>query len=256
MSQETTFSNMGKSFQEKIYQGLLTDHAWAQQMIEVMDPTYFDLRYVSYLCDRYFAYFAKYKCFPTLSLLITIIKDELNTSNDVVLREQVVEYLHRMKSNPHPGDLQYVKDKSLDFCKKQAFKAALEKSVDLISTENFDSVLEIMKKAVSVGMPHSTGHDFFEDVEARFVKMNRHVCPTGIPKLDSKEILQGGLARGQLGIVIGATGCGKCCDGDTYITVAYDTVTIDGIVYKPWDKIITGRGIIYAAHIRETDTIM
>ena len=88
------------------------------QMIEVMSPDYFDLKYLRYLTDKYFSYYHKYKDFPTLSLLITIIRDDLRVGNDIILRDQIVEFLHRIKSSPDLGDLQFVKDKSLDFCKK------------------------------------------------------------------------------------------------------------------------------------------
>ena len=66
-----------------------------------------------------------------------------------------------------------------------------------------------MKEAVSVGMPSSTGHDFFEDIEARFVKVNRRVCPTGIPEIDKKDVLNGGLGRGEIGVITANTGVGK-----------------------------------------------
>ena len=178
-------------------------------MVEVMNPGFFELSYLEYLCDKFFCYYRKYKCFPTLGLLVTIVKDDLSDKDDVILRDQVIDFLFRLKSSPDLADLGYVKDKSLDFCKKQAFKDALEQSVDLIETEKFDSVLTIMRKAVSVGLPSSTGHDFFEDAEARFVKINRQVCPTGLPKLDAKDILCGGLGRGEIGVVTANTGVGK-----------------------------------------------
>jgi len=66
-----------------------------------------------------------------------------------------------------------------------------------------------MKKAVSVGLPSSTGHDFFEDAEARFIKINRQVCPTGLARLDAKDIFRGGLGRGEIGVVTANTGVGK-----------------------------------------------
>ena len=97
----------------------------------------------------------------------------------------------------------------LSFAKKQAFKDALEKSVELIQTEKYESVLDIMKEAISVGMPNSKGHDFFEDIEARFVQINRQVCPTGLERLDSEDILRGGLGRGELGVIAANTGVGK-----------------------------------------------
>jgi len=206
---EHHFGRYGKNFQEKIFHGLMNDREWAAQMIEVMNPLFFDVKYLQYLSEKFFSYYMKYKCFPTLGLLVTIIKDDLSQKDDSILRDQIVQFLHRIKASPDLSDLAYVKDKSLDFCRKQAFKDALEKSVDLIQTEKFDSVLAIMKNAVSIGLPSSTGHDFFEDVEARFVKINRQACPTGLPKLDAKDILRGGLGRGEIGVVTANTGVGK-----------------------------------------------
>jgi len=66
-----------------------------------------------------------------------------------------------------------------------------------------------MKQAVSVGMPHSVGHDFFEDMEARFQEVVRITSPTGLASLDSKEVLDGGLGRKELGVVVAPTGVGK-----------------------------------------------
>jgi len=204
------FSQYGRLFQEKIFQGLITDIDWAKQMSEVMKPHFFDLRYIQYLCDRYFSYLEKYKCFPTMQLLITIIRDELTgVGADGVLREQIVEFLHRVRANPHPGDLDFVKDRTLDFCKRQAFKEALEKAVDLVEEDKFESVVDLMREAVAVGMPHSVGHDFFEDMEARFIDIIRQTCPTGISQLDAHDVLDGGLGRGELGVVVAPTGVGK-----------------------------------------------
>lgn len=208
-STEHHFAKYGKAFQEKIFQSLMTDKEWAAQMIEIMNPMFFDIKYLQYLSEKFYAYYMKYKCFPTLGLLVTIIKDDLGQKDDTILRDQIIEFLHRVKASPSLSDLEYVKDKTLDFCRKQAFKDALEQSVELIQTEKFDSVLTIMRKAVSVGLPSSTGHDFFEDVEARFVKINRQVCPTGLAKLDDKDILRGGLGRGEIGVVTANTGVGK-----------------------------------------------
>lgn len=206
---ESYFGQYGRPFQERIFLGLLTDAQWATQMTEVMKADFFDLRYLAYLTDKYFKYFEKYKCFPTLPLLISIIKDDLRETQNVVLKETIVEYLTRIKTLPDMGDLAYVKEKSLDFCRKQAMREALEKSVELIGTDKYDEVVDLMKKAVSVGIAASIGHDFFEDAEARFVKTNRMPCPTGIVQLDEKSILNGGLGKGELGVIAAPTGVGK-----------------------------------------------
>lgn len=203
------FSQYGKGFQEKIFQAFLTDRAWATQMIEIMTPQYFDLKYLQYLCNSYFNYYKKYKDFPTLNLLITIIRDDLREGKDTILRDQIVDFLQRIRVNPDMGDIAYVKEKSLDFCRKQAMKEALEKAVEMIATDNLDSVVGVMKQALSAGTPMSIGHDFFADVEARFVKTRRSTCPTGIKHLDAQDVLNGGLGKGELGVVVAPTGVGK-----------------------------------------------
>ena len=210
MSETTShFSRYGKSFQEKIFQAFITDQNWAAQMTEVMDPSFFEQRYLQYLSKKYFDYHSKYKSFPTLPLLITIIRDDLREGSDIILRDQIIEFLHRIKMNPDVGDLEFVKEKSLDFCKKQALKNALEISVDLIATEKYESVIEVMKDAICKGIPSSIGHNFFEDYESRFTRFSRVTCPTGIPEIDKKDVLNGGLGRGEIGVITAPTGVGK-----------------------------------------------
>jgi replicative DNA helicase len=244
---EALFKQYGKSFQEKIFQGLLTDHTWAAQMTEVMKPVYFDLKYLAFLSDKYFKYHAKYKAFPTMSLLISIIKDELKEQNNAVLKEQIVEYLGRMRSSPDMGDIAYVKDKSLDFCRKQALREALEKSVELISGDKYEAVVDLMRKAVSVGLPTSTGHDFFEDMEARFVKINRLACPTGLEQLDQKTVLNGGLGRGELGVIVANTGVGK-----SHMLVGLGAQALKlgkNVVHYTFELTETAVGIRYDSHL-------
>ena len=206
---KASFAEYGKSFQEKIVQALLSDQKWAEQMLEVIDVSFFDVKYLKFLADRYFSYAKKYKVFPSFELLLTIIKDDLKVGNDRILRDQIIDYLKRIKSDPDFGDLEYVKDKSLDFCRKQALRNALEKAVEQMAAAKYESIVETIKTAVSIGTTPSTGHDFFQDYEARFTRLQRQAIPTGMQELDRKDIMNGGLGKGELGVVVAATGVGK-----------------------------------------------
>lgn len=204
-----TFGQYGQHFQKKVVQALLCDPAWAEQISEVLVPTYFDLKYLHYLSDRYLAYAKKYKTYPSLQLLVSIVKDELKQGNDLALKEQVVEYLKALRTAPDMGDLPLVKEKALDFCRRQALKRALEKTVDLIETEKYEAIVDTIKHAVSVGTTAGLGHDLLEDVEARYVAQRRLVIPTGLEELDAAKVLNGGSGRGELHVVIAPTGVGK-----------------------------------------------
>jgi replicative DNA helicase len=206
---DANFGQYGKPFQEKVVQALLTDRQFAEQMIEVVDVTYFDLRYLQFLAKHYFDYSKKYKVFPSFQLLITIIRDELKVGTDALLRDQIIEYLTRMRANPDVGDLQYVKDKSLDFCRKQALKQELMIAAEKMADGKYEEIVEGIKKAVCVGTTPALGHDFFADYEARFTRLQRNCVPTGLDELDRKDILNGGLGAGEIGVCVAPTGVGK-----------------------------------------------
>lgn len=206
---DISFKDFGKHFQERVMQALLSDHSWAQQMVEVMRASYFEQAYLRYLFEVYFKYWQQYKCFPTLQNLLTMVKVDLKEGNDEVLCQQIVEYIKRIKTNPDMNDLPWVKDRSLNFCKNQALREALEQAVDLAQEEKHETIVEIIKKAITVGTPNSAGHDFFEDAEARFIEEERSIVATGIKQLDDKFVMNGGLGKGEIGVIVAPTGVGK-----------------------------------------------
>ena len=249
---KVSFGTYGKSFQEKIGQALLTDQKWAEQMMEVFDSSYFELKYLQFLADRYFAYSKKYKVFPTLQLLVTIIREDLKTGTDTILRDQIIDYLQRMKTNPDPGDLQFVKDKSLDFCRKQALKAALENAVDQMQADKYESIVESIKKAVQVGTAPSVGHDFFNELDARFTRLKRDTIPTGIPELDKKELLNGGSGKGELLCVVGGSGSGK----SHWLTMIGSNALREGknVLHYTFELSETAVGIRYDSNLCDMDS--
>lgn len=251
-SSGVSFGQFGKSFQEKLCQAFLVDHKFAEQMMEVIDISYFEVNYLKFLAERYFAYSKKYKVFPTLQLLVTIIRDDLKVGTDIILRDQIIEYLQRMKSNPDPGDLQFVKDRSLEFCRKQALKKALESAVDQMQANKYESIVETIKKAVQVGTAPSVGHDFFNEMDARFTKLKRDTIPTRLPELDKKEILNGGSGKGELLCVVGASGSGK----SHWLTMIGANALREGknVLHYTFELSETAVGIRYDSNLCDMDS--
>ena len=204
------FSRFGVNFQEKIMQAMIVDHRWAAQIFEVFVVDYYEVNYLKFLAQHYFDYYKEYKTFPSLEMFISYFRQHLRkTEADIALARQITVYLNKVRKTPSLADLQYVKDKALDFCKRQALKGALEKSVELIAHEKYESVVDTIKTAIYAGSPTSIGHDFENDLEARLTPASRITVPTGIPNLDEKYILNGGHGNGELGIVVAPSGVGK-----------------------------------------------
>lgn len=204
-----TFSHLGKPFQEKILQALLVDRQWASQINEVIDVDYFDYAHLKLLAKNYLGYYKKYKEFPSFDLMTSIVKDDYKNEKDAIVKDQILEFLKKVRRNEDLGDLGFVKEKTLDFCRKQSLKQALHDSVDLIHTDKYETIADVLKKALSKGVAHSPGLDIASDIDARYSQTYRRTIPTGIPELDNRKILNGGSGAGELNVVIAPTGVGK-----------------------------------------------
>lgn len=228
------FGNLGKSFQEKVLQALLTDRNWAIQFVEVfsvdecLEPVSLKL-----IANKYISYYHNYKEFPTMELLITIIKDELSNNSDLVLREQCHGFLKKVIQNEELNDLPWVKEKAFTFCRQQLLKKALSESVDIILTDKYETVVDIMKTAIAAGVATSPGHDYNNDIDARYSVTFRHPVATGIVELDEKKIMGGGLGAGEIGIIVSPTGGGKCCKKDTRVLIRMKVVRDQNGNIKP-----------------------
>lgn len=196
-----------RAFQEKIVQAMLFDRLWASQFAEVLDVGYFEHAYLKLVASKYIEYQKKFKEFPSQDLLRTILVEELRSDRDSILRHQVQNFLVALVKNENLGDLPYVKSKALEFCKKQSLQMALEKSVGLIVSEDYDKVAMVIKEALAAGMTTTRGLELGSDIDTRYSETARHPVKTGIPELDSREILNGGLGSGEIGTVVALSGC-------------------------------------------------
>lgn len=204
-----THFNFDKTFQEKIVQAMIMDRTWASQFAEVLDVNFFEPAYLKLIADRYVNYYMSFKEFPSQELLRTILIDNLKSDKDSLHRAQVQQFLVKLAKNEDLGDLPYVKERALEFCKKSGLQMALEKSVELIVNEDYDKVAAVIKTALAAGTATTKGLELSEDIDARYSDTFRKCVPTGISELDQKKILNGGLGGGELGVVVAPTGVGK-----------------------------------------------
>jgi len=206
---EAIFANFGEDFQKKVVQAMIVDHNWSEQVYEMMKASYFDLQYLQYIVDKHLSYYKKYGAYPSQRMLKTIIKESLKDEDDKKLTKKVVNFFKEIRNNPELSDLPFVQEQSHKFCKNQAFAEAIEQCVDLVKQGKYDEIETLFKKAVTVGQEIPNGHDFFRDKEQRWSEGHRSTIPTGIPELDDKNVLDGGLGRGELGVFMAPKGVGK-----------------------------------------------
>lgn len=207
MNEKASFEKYGTKFQENLVQLILDDRAFADQISEVLDTNFLELKYLRLFVDKIFEYRKKYGTHPSRDTITTILRSDLDKENEL-LQKQTREFYARISANEFSVDgEQHIKDISLDFCKKQKLKEAMIKSVSLIQNSSYDEISKIINDALKLGTDNNHGYDFFLDFEKRFQLMARNPVTTGWELIDN--ITKGGLGRGELGVVIAPTGAGK-----------------------------------------------
>ena len=205
MDKYTSFSKYGKQFQESLAQMILEDRPFADQIEEVLDTQFFELKYLRVFVSKIYDYRKRYGVHPTDKIIASILRTELEKHNDA-LKKQVRNYFARVCIK-QVEDEQYIKETSLDFCKKQKLKEALIQSVDLIQNSSYDEVRKVIDNALNLGTDNNFGHEFIKDFEMRYEIKVRNPISTGWEKIDA--LTSGGLGSGELGVVIAPTGAGK-----------------------------------------------
>ena len=244
--QHDTFSKFGKSFQEKLVKTILFDRNFANQMEEVLDTNYLELKYLQVFVDLLIQHKQSYP-HPTYEAMVSVVRTQTEDYSGSIIK-QVIEFMARIKSNAiGDDDEEYVKEKSLDFCKKQKLKEAILKSVDLLQSQSFDQIQKVINEAMNLGADNDHGHDWHQDVLDRFEMKMRNPISTHWDEID--DITKGGLGKRELGVVVAPTGAGKSMalahlgamavvKGKT--VVHYTLELADTVVGQRYDSCITG----------------
>ena len=204
MSKED-FSQYGKDFQEILCHLMLVDRPFADQMYEVMDINFLELKYLQVFVKLIQNYREKFKIHPSEDIMKSILRTEL--SNELESVQQQLRNFYARIFNSEIRDSEYIKSASLDFCRKQKLKEAMLKSVKLIKDSSFDEISSVINEALKLGSDSNFGHDYIKDFEQRFLLKSRNPIRTGWDEID--KITHQGLGAGELGIVIAPTGAGK-----------------------------------------------
>ena len=119
LHERDTFSRFGKYFQENLVQIILEERGFCDQMQEVLDVNFLELKHLQVVVEKIFNYRDKYGIHPSYRTMGTIIRTELGENSELT-KKSVRDYFSRISSGSEPiEDSDYTKEIALDFCKKQ-----------------------------------------------------------------------------------------------------------------------------------------
>lgn len=200
---QDSLSQYGTSFQKKILTSLIFKKPFLQTIFDILDSNMFDSEADKWLVKQTKEYFLEFKKEPTLEALKISIED----IQDDILKTSVVSNLKDVYNYREADDLDFVQKKMIEFCKNQSLKNAILKSVDLLQIGEYDKIKTVIDTAMKAGTLSDLGHDYINELLSRFEESTRDTIKTPWDVIN--DVMDGGLGKGELGVVVAPAGIGK-----------------------------------------------
>jgi len=206
MTNTENFGYLGHNFQLKILNLIITDKLFAQSIVDSIQPKYFDNQYFKLIMQMMKEYYEKYQSLPSFEGIEQLTQLEISSE---MAKKCVIDMLKEIKDSSFEDHL-FIKEKTIKFCKQQELKKAIRKVETILEKgdfESYDLCEEYIREAISIGEGDEGTMEVFQNLEDVLKEDYRHPIPTGIDGIDN--LLNGGLAKGELGVILAPTGVGK-----------------------------------------------
>jgi replicative DNA helicase len=231
-----SFSHLGPDFQTRLIAQLLVDNKFAESIIEIVDPNYFKDQSLKLIVSAIKDAYNEYNIIPDVGSLEIRLLNSITSELD---QKYTVTQLKKIK-DAELNDGLAIQDMAMRFCKQEELKKSIKEInaiIDKGDIAKYEECEEILKKALSHGEQKDNGLNVFDNVDSVLSDDFRKPIPTGIKGLD--EIMDGGLSKGELAIILAPFGVGKT----TMITKIANTAKNQGynvlqIFFEDLEKII------------------
>ena len=206
MATTKNFEYLGNNFQIQLLNQIIVDKDFSRSIIDVIENNYFENKYFKIIMQMIKEYYVKYNHTPSFDTLEQVTKSELQQQIAVKV---VLDTIKKIQEAPIDG-VDFVQEKALKFCKQQELQKVMtraQKIIDGGEFENYDTLEEMVREALLVGSKDTTMLDVFSNLDQVLEDDYRHPIPMGIPGID--RLLKGGLAKGEIGVILAPTGVGK-----------------------------------------------
>jgi replicative DNA helicase len=206
MATNKNFEYLGNNFQIQLLNQIILDKEFSHSIIDVIENNYFENKYFKIIIQMIKEYYKKYDHTPSFETLEQVAKSELQQETAIKV---VLDTIKKIKDAPIDG-VDFVQEKALKFCKQQELQKVMKKAQKIIDGgefENYDTLEELVREALLVGSKDTSAMDVFSNLDQVLDDDYRHPIPMGIPGID--RLLKGGLAKGEIGVILAPTGVGK-----------------------------------------------
>ena len=128
-----------------------------EQIVDILDGKYTSNDAFRWILDEIREYYQEYKSTITME----VFKIKIQEIDSDLLVVNVKDVLKQVFQNMEATDLDYVKDKALDFHKSQVLKDAIVKSAEILERDgDSDEIKSLIDDAMQAGVERNLGRLF------------------------------------------------------------------------------------------------
>ena len=219
---KNSLAYLGYDYQLRFIAQILTDRKFANNIIDIVNPNYFEDPYLRIVVATIKEAKTTDDIIPDIgSLRIRLLEDV----TDEYQQKYTISQLRKIEETDL-NDSFKIQDIAMKFCKTQELKKAnaeITKIINKGNIEDYEQCETILRKALEHGDSKDDVMDIFDNISSVLDEDFRKPIRTGIKGLD--EIMDGGLAKSELAVILAPFGVGKT----TMMTKLANTAMSDGL---------------------------
>ena len=193
-----------------IFSNLVNNEEYGRKVIPFLKEEYFTSYSDKVLFNLIWDYMKEYNTFPSKEALA------IDLSNKEGINQQTFtdckETIGSIEFDPSTK-LDWLLDKTEQFCQEKAVYNAIMKSIEIIDNKNNQTskgaIPQILTDALGVSFDSHIGHDFLDDAESRYEFYHTREVRIPFDLHYMNAITQGGIPRKTLNVILAGTGVGK-----------------------------------------------
>lgn len=197
---------LGETYQYKLAHEFMENHTFFEDLSPIIDQNMFTDPNLKVFVGVMKNYYERQESVPKYDYMEIELR---NISHSEREAETYLAVLEKVKNIPTDG-VERTRELAERFFRQQnIIKTAHEilKIAGNGDSEKYDECVTLLNDAMAKGVHNDFGEALFDHLDETLSDDYRTPIPTGIKKID--ETLEGGLGKGELGVIIGPSGFGK-----------------------------------------------
>lgn len=197
---------LGEAFQYKLAHEFITNHTFFEDLSPIIDQNMFTDPNLKTFVGVMKNYYERGGVVPSYDMMDVELRNISHSERETETYEAIIE---KIKNTPTEG-VDRIRELAEKFFRQQNIVKTANEILKIAGdgdSDKYDACVGLLNDAMTKGMHNDFGEALFDHLDETLSDDYRVPIPTGIGKID--ETLEGGLGKGELGVIIGPTSFGK-----------------------------------------------